>query len=91
VILVRPFSEADAEALAVILFSAVRQVGAQHYSQAQVETLARGEGLRRLHVEASEPARRFFERRGFATLGRREFAIRGVTIHNYRMEKRLPD
>jgi putative acetyltransferase len=56
-----------------------------------IEALARGQGLRRLHVEASEPARRFFERRGFITLGRRDFAIRGVAIHNYRMEKRLAD
>jgi putative acetyltransferase len=158
VIRVRPFREADAEALAAIFFFAVREVGSHHYSQAQVEAwapepadpgayvrragdgramlvavddldepvaygdlqadghidhlycrpdrtrsgvsaalyeaieaLARGQGLRRLHVEASEPARRFFERRGFVMLGRQDFQIRGVTIHNYPMEKRLAD
>lgn len=156
--LVRPFREADAAALAAIFFSAVREVGGQHYSQAQVEAwaptppdpaaylrraadgrallvavdeadaplaygdleadghidhfycrpdvtrsgvavalyeaieaVARDRGLRRLHVEASEPARRFFERRGFVALERRAFPIRGVVIHNYRMEKRLAD
>jgi putative acetyltransferase len=56
---------------------------------AAIEALARDQGLSRLHVEASEPARRFFERRGFTTLGRQDFPIRGVMIHNYRMEKRL--
>jgi putative acetyltransferase len=158
VIRVRPFREADAEALAAIFFSAVREVASHHYSQAQVEAwapepgdpaayvrraadgrallvavegedqplayadleadghidhffcrpdrtrsdvavalhqaieaLARSQGLRLLHVEASEPARRFFERRGFITLERRDFPIRGVMIHNYRMEKRLAD
>jgi putative acetyltransferase len=158
VIRVRPFREADAAALAAIFFSAVREVGARHYSQAQVEAwapspadptayirrardgravlvaiddadeplaygdleadghidhlycrpdctrsgvaaaiydaieaLARDQGLRRIHVEASEPARRFFERRGFITIERRDFPIGGVMIHNYRMEKLLAD
>jgi putative acetyltransferase len=54
-----------------------------------IEALARHQGLVRLYVEASEPALRFFERRGFMVLGRRDFTVRGVMIHNYRMEKRL--
>lgn len=54
-----------------------------------LEALARHSGLQRLYVDASEPARRFFERRGFKMIERRDFPIRGVMIHNFRMEKRL--
>jgi putative acetyltransferase len=156
VIFVRPFRDADAGALAAIFFSAVREVGSQHYSQAQVEAwapetpdpaayvrkatdgqtilvaadeldqplayadlksdghidhlycrpdrtrsgvaialydaieaLARRQGLTRLHVEASEPARIFFERRGFRVIERRDFPIRGVMVHNFAMDKSL--
>jgi putative acetyltransferase len=55
----------------------------------RLEAEARGQGSQRLYVEASEPARRFFLRRGFAALRRRDFEIRGVPIHNYAMEKHL--
>jgi putative acetyltransferase len=156
VTVVRPFREADAGALAAIFFSAVREVGGQHYSKAQVEAwapaapdpaaylrrgadgrailvavdeadapmaygaldpdghidhlychpdrtrsgvsialydaleaLARSRGLQRLYVDASEPARRFFERRGFRMIGRKDFPISGVRIHNFRMDKSL--
>ena len=54
-----------------------------------LEALARRSGLERLHVDASEPARRFFERRGFRMIERRDFPIRGVMIHNFRMDKSL--
>ncbi len=54
-----------------------------------LEALARQSGLRRLYVDASEPARRFFERRGFKMTERKDFPIRGVMIHNFRMDKRL--
>lgn len=54
-----------------------------------LEVLARERSLQRLYVEASEPARRFFERRSFEVIERRDFVIRGVMIHNFRMEKRL--
>jgi putative acetyltransferase len=54
-----------------------------------LETVTAELGIDRLYVEASEPARRFFERRGFEAIMRRDFLIRGVQIHNYRMEKRL--
>lgn len=54
-----------------------------------IEATARGQGLARLFVEASEPARRFFLRRGFRVDHRRDFEVRGVPIHNYRMEKML--
>jgi putative acetyltransferase len=43
----------------------------------------------RLYAEASEAARRLFQRKGFAVIQRRDFAIGGVDIHNYAMEKAL--
>ena len=55
----------------------------------RLEQVALGRGLLLLYAEASEPARRFFIKRGFATGQRRDFIHRGVAIHNYRMEKRL--
>lgn len=56
---------------------------------AALEAEARALGLARLYVEASEPARRFFLKRGFALLARRDFELDGVPIHNFAMEKRL--
>ncbi|MFT3669495.1 MAG: GNAT family N-acetyltransferase [Pseudoxanthomonas sp.] len=61
-------------------------VGSQLY--AAIEAHARRCGLRRIFVEASELARPLFERRGFTLLGRNDFVMDGVAIHNYRMEKR---
>ena len=55
----------------------------------RLEAAARDRGIARLHVEASEPARRFFLRKGFIMLRRREFALGGVAIHNFAMEKVL--
>lgn len=43
----------------------------------------------RLYTEASEPARRFFERAGFAVDRQRQFEFNGVAIHNYAMSKPL--
>lgn len=54
-----------------------------------IEAAARTEGIRRLFTEASELARRFFERRGFTVLERQDMVLRGVPIHNYRMAKDL--
>jgi putative acetyltransferase len=54
-----------------------------------IETAAREQGLGRLYTEASELARRFFERKGFVVLERQDKVLRGVPIHNYRMEKIL--
>ena len=56
---------------------------------AALEDAARARGIDLVYVEASEPARRFFERRGFDMIGRRDFEIAGVAIHNFEMEKRL--
>jgi putative acetyltransferase len=153
---IRPFRPGDAPALALIYHAAVHEIGALHYSPAQVEAwapevpdpdgfvrraadgrvllvaadeddepLAYGDlepdghidhlycrpdvagtgvaselydrleaearhlGIGRLYVEASEPARRFFLRKGFVLLHRRDFTLRGVAIHNFAMEKRL--
>jgi putative acetyltransferase len=55
----------------------------------RLEAAARDRGIARLYVEASEPARRFFLRKGFIVLERREFAVGGVAIHNFAMEKLL--
>ncbi|UEM05487.1 GNAT family N-acetyltransferase [Skermanella rosea] len=46
--------------------------------------------LTRIHVEASEAARRFFLRQGFTVLQRRDLLIGDVPIHNFAMEKRWP-
>lgn len=54
-----------------------------------IETTARAQGIERLFTEASEPARRFFERKGFTVLERQDKILRGVPIHNYRMAKTL--
>ncbi len=53
----------------------------------RLEAIAREAGMARLHVEASEAARGFFERKGFRVTARRDLAIAGVAIHNYAMEK----
>lgn len=54
-----------------------------------LEATARADGLDRLFVEASEPARRFFLKRGYSLVARRDFEIGGVPIHNHAMERRL--
>ena len=56
---------------------------------AAVEATARAAGLERLYTEASELARPSFERAGYTMVHRRDFAIDGVAIHNYAMERRL--
>jgi putative acetyltransferase len=54
-----------------------------------IEAAACDQGIERLFTEASELARRFFERKGFAVLERQDMVLRGVPIHNYRMAKVL--
>lgn len=56
----------------------------------ELERGARTAGISRLYVEASEPARRFFDKRGFTADSRNDFEIDGVPIHNWRMSKSLP-
>jgi putative acetyltransferase len=67
--------------------AAGRGVASQLYDR--IETAAREQGIRRLFTEASELARRFFERKGFTVLERQDKILRGVPIHNYRMAKTL--
>jgi putative acetyltransferase len=55
----------------------------------ELERHARERGVARLYTEASEPARRFFLKQGFAEIERRDFQLAGVPIHNFRMEKAL--
>ncbi|MFX0546834.1 GNAT family N-acetyltransferase [Roseovarius sp. S1116L3] len=53
---------------------------------------ARARGLPRLTVDASEGARRFFQRAGFACQGVRQVSRRGVELRTYPMVKSLaPD
>jgi putative acetyltransferase len=54
-----------------------------------IEAAAGAQGIKRLFTEASELARRFFERKGFTVLERQDMILRGVPIHNYRMDKTL--
>jgi putative acetyltransferase len=55
----------------------------------RLEAAAGDRGIELLHAEASEPARRFFLRKGFILLRRREVALGGIVLHNFAMEKRL--
>lgn len=55
----------------------------------RIEATARDRGVNRLYVEASEPARRFFLRKGFSLVRRREFTLGTIPIHNFEMEKSL--
>jgi putative acetyltransferase len=54
-----------------------------------VEAAARAQGIGRLYTEASELARRRFERQGYTVLERQDLVVRGVPMHNYRMAKEL--
>lgn len=54
-----------------------------------LEERARTRGMARLHVEASEAARRLYLKRGWSELARRDFEIAGTAIHNYAMDLRL--
>ncbi len=56
---------------------------------AQLEVSARQRGMPRLYVEASELAKPFFAHKSFALLQRNDFAMGGVAMHHYTMEKRL--
>ena len=54
---------------------------------ASIETVAKRANLGILTVEASEGARRLFERRGFKVAARNDLMLNGVTTHNYQMSK----
>lgn len=63
--------------------------GVAHGLLEAVETSARNARISSLTSEASEAALPTFTRHGFRTVERRDFAIDGVAIHNYAVEKRL--
>ena len=56
---------------------------------AAIEATGREARIAVLFVEASEAARRLFERRGFDLQARNDFVVNGVAIHNYRMSKTI--
>lgn len=55
----------------------------------RLEHIAHERGMSSLYVEASEIAKPFFARKGFALLRRNDFAMDGVAVHNYAMAKQL--
>ena len=65
-----------------------RGVGTRLYAAA--EERARGLGLGKIFTEASITARPFFERHGFAVIGRNVVARHGIELTNFSMEKHLP-
>jgi putative acetyltransferase len=85
------FGDLEADGHIDYLYSApfASASGAAAALYAELELRARALGLGRLYAEASEAARRFFLRRGFVVVTRRDFAVAGVAIHNYAVEKRL--
>ncbi len=89
----RPVAFADLEADGHIdmLYAAPEVAGTGHVLllYATLEAIARQRGMTRLYSEASEAALRFFVKRGFLQLHRRDLTIGDVAIHNYAVEKRL--
>ena len=56
---------------------------------AALEDAAKQAGISHLFVDASEGARRLFERHGFSVDARNVLTIGGVAIHNYHMSKAI--
>ena len=83
------FSDLEPDGHIDRLFCAPEAVGSGVASRLYdgIEAAAREQGITRLFTEASELARRFFERKGFTVLERQDMILRGVPIHNYRMVK----
>lgn len=67
--------------------AAGRGVAAALYGALEQAAVERA--MDRLYAEASAIAKGFFERQGFTVLGRRDFLVAGVPIHNFAVEKRL--
>jgi putative acetyltransferase len=85
------FGDLEADGHIDYLYSAPAAAGsgAAAAVYAELERRAGEARIGRLYAEASEPARRFFLRRGFAVIARRDFEVAGTAIHNYAVEKRL--
>lgn len=75
---IRSYERRDAAGVADVFYRSVREVALSDYTPEQVRA-----------TEASELARRFFERKGFTLVERQDMILRGVPIHNYRMVKTL--
>ncbi len=67
----------------------VQGQGVSDVLYAVIENRARASGLTRLTSDASLLARPFFERMGWRVLAAQSVERRGVTLQNWRMEKRL--
>ncbi len=85
------FGDLEADGHIDSLYSAPAAVGtgAAAAVYAELERRAQAAQIGRLYAEASEAARRFFLRRGFEVIARRDFEVAGTAIHNYAVEKRL--
>lgn len=85
------FGDLEADGHIQFLYCAPEAAGAGTTARlyAEMERRARDAGIPRLYAEASEAARRFFLRRGFTVVARRDFEVAGVPIHNYAVEKSL--
>lgn len=81
--------EADGHIDLLFALSEVAGTGIAGVLLDAVEVIAKTEGMMRLYVEASEGAKGLFTRHGFALRERNDFAMSGVSIHNFRMEKSL--
>ena len=55
----------------------------------QLLGFAQNQAVSRVFVEASAGVQGLFKRKGFVTMERRDFMLRGVPIFHYRMEKAL--
>jgi putative acetyltransferase len=86
------FADLEADGHVDFLYAAPEAAGtgAAGAVMDRIEDEAKARGLARLYTEASERARPFLERRGFAVTARRDLRLDGVAIHNYAMEKALP-
>ena len=83
------FTDVEADGHIAFLYVApeAKGRGAADLLLGAVQAIAAEAGITRLCSEASEAARRFFVRRGFLVLHRRDFDVGGVPIHNYAVEK----
>jgi len=91
---IRRSRAADAEALGTLYRRSVESLGPRCDAPDQVrawaaETAAGMRGITRLTTHASAVARGFFRRMGFAETARRDFAVGGVAMHNYALERVL--
>ncbi|MEM9683980.1 MAG: GNAT family N-acetyltransferase [Pseudomonadota bacterium] len=85
------FADLEADGHIDLLYCAPEAVGLGVASTLydHLEKRAREQGMKRLYSEASEAARRFFLKKNFVVIHRRDMQIADVDIHNYAVEKLL--